>query len=145
MSQLPYKIDEKAPDAAEFNSLREKVGWGSLDLVLAKSSLEHSLYHVVIREGVRLIGMARVVGDGYLYFYVQDVVVDPKYQGQGIASRLMDSIESYLAKTAKPGATVGLFAARGKEGFYRRYGYLERNGEPLGKGMCRFIRHTLSQ
>ena len=45
----------------------------------------------------------------------------------------------YLSKTAKKGSTIGLLAAKGKEGFYQRFKYIERSGEPLGKGMCKFI------
>ncbi|MDF2176918.1 GNAT family N-acetyltransferase [Aliiglaciecola sp. CAU 1673] len=134
-----YIVAEQPPTPDEFNALREKVGWDSVDPALAKASLAHPLFHVVVRDQQKLIGMARVVGDGYLYFYIQDVVVDPDYQSLGIGKMLMDKIESYLARAAKPGATVGLLAAKGKEAFYRRYGYLERDGEALGKGMCRFI------
>ncbi|WP_281246192.1 hypothetical protein [Rheinheimera pacifica] len=36
--------------------------------------------------------------------------------------------------------TIGLLAAKGKEPFYRHYGFIERDGVELGKGMCRFVR-----
>lgn len=83
--------------------------------------------------------MGRVVGDGYMYFYVQDVVVSPEYQGQGIGLMLVDKIEGYLTSAASKGATIGLLSAKGKEGFYRQYGYIDRPSESLGMGMCKFI------
>jgi len=36
--------------------------------------------------------MARVVGDGGLVFYIQDVIVVSSFQGQGIGKMLMDFI-----------------------------------------------------
>jgi predicted N-acetyltransferase YhbS len=74
-----------------------------------------------------------------MYFYLQDVVVDPSYQGQGIGDNLMHEIETYLAKTARKGATIGLLAAKGKESFYRRFGYQQRPNDTLGNGMCKFV------
>jgi len=83
--------------------------------------------------------MGRIVGDGAMYFYIQDVVVDPDYQNLGIGSALMKNIENYLFIEAKKGSTIGLLAAKGKEDFYTRYGYTNRPNELLGNGMCKFI------
>ncbi|WP_342751407.1 GNAT family N-acetyltransferase [Bowmanella denitrificans] len=136
----PLDISATPPTVAEFLHLRQLIGWDSLPEQVVTASLAASLFHCTVRQDGQLLGMARVVGDGYMYFYIQDVVVDPSYQGQGIGALLMDKVEAYLRDAAGPGATVGLLAARGKEGFYQRYGYLERNGEALGLGMCRFVR-----
>jgi|TARA_R100001509_G_scaffold125429_1_gene78944 ribosomal protein S18 acetylase RimI-like enzyme len=135
-----YIINDVAPTAEEYTALRCEVGWDSVDLVVAQKSLNSSLFHVSARDDKKLIGMARVVGDGFMYFYIQDVVVAPEYQGQGIGRMLMSRVESYLSKACQVGATVGLLAAHGKEAFYRSYGYIERDGTNLGKGMCRFVR-----
>jgi len=106
---------------------------------MASISLKNSLFHVVVRDETRLIGMARAVGDGAMYFYIQDVVVVPKYQQQGIGAILMNHIEDYLQSITKTGSTVGLLSAKGKESFYARYNYIERPNDSLGKGMCKFI------
>lgn len=106
---------------------------------MASISLHNSLFHVVIRQKQRLIGMGRVIGDGGLFFYVQDVVVSPDLQGQGIGTLIMDNIEGYLSGTAKKGATVGLFSVKGRESFYNRYSYRDRPNTVLGCGMCKFI------
>ncbi|MDO8673420.1 MAG: GNAT family N-acetyltransferase [Dehalococcoidia bacterium] len=34
--------------------------------------------------------MARVIGDGGLFYYIQDVIFIPEYQRQGIGTQLMD-------------------------------------------------------
>ena len=74
-----------------------------------------------------------------MFFYIQDLVVIRDYQGQGLGEVLMQNIENYLRETAQKGATIGLFAAKGKESFYSRFGYQSRTGDNLGLGMCKFV------
>ena len=134
-----YNIELRSPSVDEFLSLRNQIGWGEMDSNVARISLKNTLFHVTVRDESTLIGMGRVVGDGAMYFYIQDVVVDPQYQKAGIGAALMTNIEKYLSVNAKKGATIGLLAAKGKEGFYSRYGYIERPNNDLGNGMCRFV------
>ena len=82
--------------------------------------------------------MARVVGDGFTVFYLQDVIVRPPYQHQGIASRMLDAVMSYIAEHACPGAIVGLMSAPGKEGLYERYGFWQRHVGHHGHGMMQY-------
>ena len=133
-----YSIKHTAPSVEEFIQLRADIGWGRINSQLARQSLEHSLFHVTIRQQDQLIAMGRVVGDGAMYFYIQDVIVTKPFQKRGLGHSLMLEIEAYLEKQAKSGATIGLFAAKGKEDFYHRYHYLARPNNELGKGMCRF-------
>ncbi len=134
-----YKIVHQSPDVKEFIRLRKSIGWDEIDFELAKNSLNNSLFNVSIYDKDSLIGMGRIVGDGHMYFYVQDVIVEPKYQNKGLGAMVMKEIELYLSENAKKGSTIGLLAAKGKEGFYTKYGYYERSGDPLGKGMCKFV------
>jgi GNAT superfamily N-acetyltransferase len=62
--------------------------------------------------------MGRVVGDGGIYFYVQDVIVVPEWQRRGIGSEIMNAIMAFVGSNASPGAFVGLMAARGAAQFY---------------------------
>ncbi|MCB0195472.1 MAG: GNAT family N-acetyltransferase [Anaerolineae bacterium] len=139
MTANPYTIALESPAAEEYSDLRSRVGWGRIEAPMAQASLANSLFHVTVRDQDKLVGMGRVVGDGVMYFYIQDVVVDRAYQRQGIGHMLMAAIERYLAGAVKPGSTIGLLAAKGKEDFYTRYGYIERPNETLGNGMCKFI------
>ncbi len=134
-----YKIHHNRPEVNEFIRLRKTIDWGEIDFELAKNSLHNSLFDVSIYDQDRLIGFGRVVGDGHLYFYLQDVIVAPSHQNKGVGALVMKEIESYLSATARKGATIGLLAAGGKEAFYLKYGYQERTGDPLGKGMCKFV------
>lgn len=132
-------IQNTQPTVEEFIALRSKVGWGDTPKQLAETALNNSLFHVVARYENNIVGMARIIGDGAMFFYIQDLIVDPEYQNNGIGDLLMQNLESYLSKFALKGSTIGLLSASGKESFYSRYGYQERNGSPLGFGMCKFV------
>ncbi len=73
------------------------------------------------------------MGDGGIYFYIQDVIVLPEFQGQGVGKRIMDSLMEYLEENANSRAFIGLMAAKGTAGFYMRFGFNERPSE--GPGM----------
>ncbi len=136
---MDIKINNEKPTPEEFSDLRANVGWKNTNLKVISVGLEQSLFHVTARIDSKLIGMGRVVGDGAMFFYVQDVVVAPNCQGKGIGSLLMEQIENYLSKNATKGSTIGLLSAQGREPFYSRYGYVQRTGTPLGYGMCKFV------
>lgn len=74
----------------------------------------------------------RVVGDGGMYFYVQDVMVMPEFQGRGIGAAVMDAIMRYLEGATAGGAFVGLMAAEGSERFFQRYGFRRRPDDRPG-------------
>ena len=57
---------------------------------MLKNALEHSLFLISARdEEGNLIGFLRAVGDGYSIIYIQDIIVLPEYQRQGIGTQLL--------------------------------------------------------
>lgn len=139
MNNTKFDTQLVSPSVKDFLALRADVGWDSIEPQLAQISLNNSLFHVAIYDNNQLVGMGRVVGDGVMYFYVQDIAVAPDYQGFGLGAKIMTAIENYISNTATKGATIGLLAVQGKEAFYARYGYIERPNASLGHGMCKFI------
>lgn len=136
---MAYKVKLEAPALDEFANLRTQVKWQNPNDEILKASIENSLFWVTVYDTDKLIGTGRVVGDGAMYFYIQDVIIAPSYQKQGIGHLVMTHIENYLASACSNGATVGLLSAHGKESFYIQYGYVKRDGDSLGLGMCKFI------
>ncbi len=136
---MAYKVELKAPALDEFANLRKQVKWQNPDYKTLKASIENSLFWFTVYDTDKLIGTGRVIGDGAMYFYIQDIIVAPSYQKQGIGRLVMTHIENYLSSTCSNGATVGLLSAHGKESFYTHYGYVKRDGDGLGLGMCKFI------
>ena len=133
------QVRQAAPAVGDFMQLRALMNWGAITEQQAAVSIERSLDFAVIYDDEQLVAMGRVIGDGALFFYLQDVVVHPDYQHKGLGAAVMQSLEQYLKREAKAGATVALLAAEGREGFYEQFGYQQRTGQPLGLGMCKFI------
>ena len=77
----PYTIIEQLPTVGDYNRLREAVGWGSYPPQVIAKSLPRSLYGVCALVEGQVVGMARIIGDGGLAYYIQDVVVLPRCQG----------------------------------------------------------------
>lgn len=128
---------ERLPSIAEYNALRRLAGWHTLADEAAAAALAHSLYGACLCLGDEVIGCGRVVGDGGAYFYVQDVIVHPKYRGQGLARRIMDSLMAYIDAAAPQGAFIGLMTASGLETFYAHYGFRPLPDDSPGLGFWR--------
>ncbi len=135
-----FRLVVQAPSVDEYLKLRVAVGWGAADREATERSIQNTFYWVCLLDDEQVIGCGRVIGDGGLCFYVQDIIVLPAYQGQGYGRQIMDRVMEYLAANARPGAFAGLMAAHGVAGFYRQYGFIERPNEQLGPGMIRFWR-----
>ena len=128
----------RLPTATEFIALRRAAGWDVPSPEDVAEALANTLFAACAEKDSQLIGSGRVVGDGALCFFVQDLIVLPAHQKQGWGTRIMDALMGYVNATAKPTAFIGLFSARGMESFYSRYGFIERPHKHLGPGMVFF-------
>ncbi|MGX5556790.1 GNAT family N-acetyltransferase [Bacillus cereus] len=119
-----YTISNDTPTLEEYKYLCSAVGWEDhINFDVAEISLKNSIFVVIVKDESKAIGMGRIVGDGVVYFYIQDVVVDPDYQGLGIGKKIMNVLVEYLKENAPNKAFVGLFAPEGKEKFYEKYDF----------------------
>ncbi|MDO7882735.1 GNAT family N-acetyltransferase [Salinibacterium soli] len=119
-----FEIIDRVATAEEHRALRDSVGWSDhIDESVLEASLRASVRGAVaVRDG-EVVGMARLVGDGVHYYYVQDVVVHPDHEGDGIASELTARLVTWVAATATRPAFVGLFASSDAEGVYESLGF----------------------
>lgn len=127
-----YILVERSPTIKEYQKLREAIGWGNVDFEATDTGLHNSLFSVCVIYKNNVIGCGRLVGDGGIYFYIQDVIVLPEFQGKGIGKRIMDAIMDYLKAHVHPNAFVGLMAAKGVSKFYERYDFAERPANAPG-------------
>jgi predicted N-acetyltransferase YhbS len=130
-----YEIIKRKPSADELIYLRKSIGWGIPDKKFLQIGLNNSLYAVCAACDKKVIGTARVVGDGTTVFYIQDVIVTPEFQRKGIGISMMKEIMGYIGRNACQGAVVGLMSAKGKEEFYERFGFRKRPDKNFGAGM----------
>lgn len=118
-----------------FVKFREAVGWPKPDENAAETALRNSLYSVVAIENGNVIGFGRIVGDGGLYFYIQDVIVHPDHQGEGVGKALMAELLRFVRAHAQRGTFVGLMAAKGRASFYEAFGFRARDTDAPGMYM----------
>lgn len=119
-------IVERPPSVKEYQYLRKVVGWPEVDERVVAAGLANALYSVCLLDGDRVVGCGRVVGDGGIYFYLQDVIVAPEHQGKGHGRSLTEALMRYIAGHAGAHSFVGLMAAEGVAPFYERFGFSER-------------------
>jgi ribosomal protein S18 acetylase RimI-like enzyme len=84
-----------------------------------KVAFSNSRFKCFVFDSGELVGAGRALADGIDCSYICDVAVLPTHQGlgigRGIVSRLMD-----LSKGHKK---IIIYAAPGKEAFYRKFGF----------------------
>jgi predicted GNAT family N-acyltransferase len=125
-------ILERTPTVQEFNLLRDRVGWGRLDEAMVGLGLSKSLFSICAMTGDRVIACCRLVGDGALKVYVEELMVHPDFQKRGVGIMMMTRIMEYVRKTYEPGCSVGLFANKNLETFYKRFGFSARKPDMPG-------------
>ena len=71
--------------------LYQAVGWTNYthQPEMLEQALSHSLVIYVALDSDAVVGLIRLVGDGFSSVFVQDLIVLPTYQRQGIGSALM--------------------------------------------------------
>ena len=130
-------LKENINDVKEFNYLFDKVGWGHHEKHISKKALENTLYSVSIYDEEKIIGFGRLIGDGICYVYVHDIIVIPEYQNQKIGTKIMNKLLEKINKIREenPYVRVYLGASKGKEEFYKKFGFITREEANLGSGM----------
>ena len=113
------------------------VGWTQLIEEQAQSGLDHSDFIIACREGNNIIGCARIFWDKGYIAYLSDVMVNPKFQNQGIGKSLVKECISYVDSQLKPNwrIKIVIVATKGKEEFYEKMGFKRRPNIDEGAGM----------
>ena len=131
--------DQITPE--EYMELRRKVGWVEFPLEQARACIEKAFMILCVRDEDKAIGVVRLLWDGGYIAFLSDVIVDPKYQGQGIGRKLVEASIRKLKEGMKPGYKVKLTlnSAKGKEPFYEKFGFKVRPNEDAGPGMDQWL------
>ena len=104
--------------------LYQAVGWTNYthQPQMLEQALSHSLATYLARDGEEIVGLVRLVGDGFSSVFVQDLIVLPTYQRQGIGSDLMkealgDYKDAYQVQlvTEETEKTLGFYRSLGFE------------------------------
>lgn len=124
-----------------FQELYRSVGWDAPCMEQIETALSNSAATFCACDGEQAVGMARLLGDGGMSFYIKDFAVRPEYQGKGVGRLLMEAIEDHILSRLQPGWAVSLelISAKGKEPFYEKFGFEQRPCDWDGAGMFKML------
>ena len=128
---------EDIKEEVEYNKLREEVGWGKVERPIVKKALNNTLYSISAYDFGEIVGYGRLIGDGGMFIYIQDIMVTPKYQNQKIGTTIMKKLLSKAEEYQKKNPAIRIYVGpdKGKEDFYRKFGFKTRKEMHLGEGM----------
>lgn len=131
------EIKENSNNAEEFNYLYDRVQRGAYDIETTKKLLKHTLYSISVYDDNKIIGYGRLIGDGIVFVYIRDVMVAPEYQSKKIGTNIMNKLleKINLIKQENPYVRVYLGTSKGKEDFYRKFGFITRSEAGLREEM----------
>ena len=130
-------IKENVKNVQEFNYLYDEVNWGAYDDNITKKALDNTYYSVSIYDDNQIIGYGRLIGDTICFMYLHDIMVLPRYQHQKIGTMIMNKLLDKVNELKKenPDIRVYLGASKGKEDFYKKFGFIKRKDADVGAGM----------
>ncbi len=119
-------VEKRSPSQEEYRSLRNQSDWYTVGNQFEKAAFGKEVYCVVVLDGPNVIGMGRIVGDGAIYFNIQDLIVHPNYNSKSVGRLIMDHIENFFETGASRHAYIGVLATRETRELYKKYGFTER-------------------
>jgi ribosomal protein S18 acetylase RimI-like enzyme len=108
-----------------------RVDWGELSALYRGAPLGdkapadlapvfgNSMFRIFAFDAGMLVGAGRGLGDGRDCAYLCDIAVLPTYQARGVGKEITTRLLRLAARHRK----INLYAARGKQGFYKRFGF----------------------
>ena len=78
----------------EIKRLYTEVGWSAYteNMLALEQGYKNSLLVLAAYENEKLLGIIRVVGDGFTIVFVQDILVFPEKQRQGVGTALLKAV-----------------------------------------------------
>lgn len=136
------QLVEDRLDIDTYLELRGAVHFHTLTRDQAKRALENSLYVLTAFKDGKAVGMGRIVGDGAVICYVQDLIIRPEVQGEGIGGMILETLKQFVINLGYEGTTMmfDLMCAKGRERFYEKHGFISRPTDSLGPGMIQYLK-----
>ena len=99
LNQMIHYVENPVVTLEEVLLLYEAVGWTNYtqNPTMLEKAYKNSLHILgALNEEGKLVGVLRAVGDGASILFIQDILVCPEYQHQGIGTKLLQlTLEKY--------------------------------------------------
>ena len=100
LNQMIRYVENPVVTLEEVLPLYDAVGWTNYtqNPTMLKEAYKNSLHILAaLNEEGKLLGVLRAVGDGASILFIQDILVTPEYQHQGIGTKLLQqTLEKYM-------------------------------------------------
>lgn len=123
---MRFHVGPERPSRNELHELYDAVGWAAYTdkPEQLKSAIDASYLVLAARsEDGKLVGLARTVSDGLTIIYVQDVLVAPAFQREGVGGALLDEVLRQAANIRQVALMTD--ADPGQRAFYESRGLIE--------------------
>jgi GNAT superfamily N-acetyltransferase len=120
MPELNWAQDIENVDWDELHELYLAAPLGDKPADALRTVFTNSMFRCFAYADGKLVGAGRALADGLDCAYIGDVAVRPEHQGAGLGKEIIRR----LVDQAKGHKKIILYANPGKEGFYRKLGFL---------------------
>ena len=79
-------------EAAELGAMLNAAAGSTYSVAELESVIAHSTAYVTARDGERLVGFGRLLSDGAIIAYLNNLAVHPDYQGRGIGKAVLATL-----------------------------------------------------
>lgn len=107
MEKIEYRLCENQLKAEDFIRLKVATGFRDRPIDQVERALQNDLLDIVAIHNEEVIGMGRLVGDGVMYWYLQEIIVMPEYQGKGIGTDIVFRSGCKRLDKARSGEELG--------------------------------------
>ncbi len=109
------ELVENVLQAEDFVRLRIEAGFVEIPVEHARKALRNGLVNVSALYRGELVGMGRLVGDGAMYWYLQEIIVLPRFRQKGIGTMIVGHLVDYAKAHSVTGkfTTIGGVSATG--------------------------------
>ncbi len=128
---MDFSLIDRRPSVDEYMMARSTVEWGVLTKEQVIKVLNKDAHHVIGLVNNEFAGLGRAIGDG-MYFYIQDLIVMPKFQKSGLGGGILQSLIDRVHTENGQSVFIGLMAAEKTQGFYEKYGFKARKSSAPG-------------
>ena len=129
--EIDYR--QEIPEIDPLYSLFQTTGWykhNPISPCELAQAIANSQYTISAYAGSKLVGFGRVVTDGVLHAMIYEMIVEPDHQKRGIGKRILKLLVDYcLQRNIRD---IQLFCAKGKRGFYEKFGFSTRPEDAPG-------------
>ena len=109
-----------AVDWDQLETLYRLAPLGNKSAAHLRTVFGNSRFRCIAHDGATLVAAGRALADGADCSYLCDVAVLPSHQGRGLGK----AVVARLVEMSRGHKKIILYAVPGKEGFYRKFGFL---------------------